>query len=152
MMLSVADQLQLSALVHRYAAHVDARRFDEVAQLFTVDAELILPEPPDQLEPGVHHRGHDGVRAAMSGLAAVTRTHHGILGEVYAASSTDTVATGEITGVAHHWIERHGTLTDHVWHLHYRDVYHRTEQGWRIAQRSLIIDAIESLPAGRVRS
>lgn len=152
MTLSVADQLELSGLVHRYAAYVDAQRFDEVARLFTVDAELVLPEPPDQLEPSVYHRGHEGVRAAMSGLATVTRTHHGILGEVYSASSAAAVATGEITGVAHHWIEQRGTLTDYVWYLRYRDIYHRVEQDWRIAQRSLTIDAIESLPAGRVRS
>lgn len=151
MTLSVAERLELSELVHRYAGYVDARRFDEVAELFTADAELVLPDPPHHLEPCVRHRGHAGVREAMSALGAVTRTHHGIVGEVYTAAAAD-VATGEITGVAHHWIEHGGKLTDHVWYLRYRDAYHRVGQGWRIAQRALTIDAIESRSARQVRS
>lgn len=58
MTLSVAERLELSELVHRYAYYVDARRFDEVAELFTADAELVLPDPPHHLEPCVRHRGH----------------------------------------------------------------------------------------------
>ncbi|WP_196805132.1 nuclear transport factor 2 family protein [Mycobacterium sp. UM_WGJ] len=154
LVLSTASRLELSELVHRYASYVDARRFDEVAELFTADAELVLPDPPDHLEPCVRHHGHAGVRDAMSALAAVTRTQHGIVGEVYTAStstSTD-VASGEITGVAHHWIEHDGKLTDYVWYLRYRDAYHRLGQGWRIARRELTIDAIESRPVRQVRS
>ncbi|MGB3474219.1 MAG: nuclear transport factor 2 family protein [Mycobacterium sp.] len=150
--LSTASRLELSELVHRYAGYVDARRFDEVAELFTADAELVLPDPPDHLEPCVRHRGHAGVRDTMSALVGLTRTHHGIVGEVYTASTSADIATGEIAGVAHHWREHDGKLTDHVWYLHYRDAYHRVEQGWRIAQRELTIDAIESRPARQVRS
>lgn len=150
MTLSVADQLELSGLVHRYAGYVDARRFDEVAELFTAEAELIVPKPPD-LERFVRHHGHAGVRAAMSALAGVTRTQHGIVGEFYTGSATDGVATGAITGVAHHWIEAGGQVTDHVWYLRYSDIYRRGEQGWQIAARTLSIDAIESRPARQVR-
>lgn len=149
--LSVADQLELSGLVHRYAGHVDARRFDDVAELFTADAELILPEPPDHLEPWVRHNGHTGVLTAMSALAAVTRTHHGIVGELYTASTGADLATGEITGVAHHWIDSGDQITDHVWYLRYRDSYRRDPRGWRIAVRKLSIDAIETRPARQVR-
>ena len=149
--LSVADRLTLSELVHRYAGYVDARRFDEVAQLFTAETELVLPDPPEHLEPTVLHRGRAGVTEAMSALAAVTRTQHGILGEVYSHAGAGEVATGEITGVAHHWVEQGGKLTDHVWYLRYRDTYHRVGQGWQIARRALSIDAIESVPARQVR-
>lgn len=152
LVLSTASRLELSELVHRYARDVDARRFDAVAELFTAEAELVLPDPPDHLEPYVHHHGHAGVRNAMSALDAVTRTQHGIVGEVYTASTSADVATGEITGVAHHWLEHDGKLTDHVWYLRYRDAYHRVGRGWRIAQRALTIDAIESRPARQVRS
>ncbi|MGB3894680.1 nuclear transport factor 2 family protein [Mycolicibacter sinensis] len=150
MTLPVADQWELSGLVHRYAGYVDARRFDEVAELFTPDAELILPQPPDHLEPCVRHNGHAGVRAAMSALAGVTRTQHGIVGEFYTGAGD--VATGAITGVAHHWIAHDGQFTDHVWYLRYSDVYRRGAQGWRIAVRTLSIDAIESRPARKVRT
>ncbi|GFG70910.1 nuclear transport factor 2 family protein [Mycolicibacter senuensis] len=150
MSLSVADQLALSGLVHRYAGYVDARRFDEVAELFTTDAELIVPQPPDHLEPHVRHTARAGVRQALSALGGVTRTQHGILGEIYTASG-DT-ATGQIAGVAHHWIDRGGKVTDHVWYLRYNDVYRRGERGWQIAVRTLSIDAIESRPARKVRT
>ncbi|OBI06152.1 hypothetical protein A5735_05975 [Mycolicibacter heraklionensis] len=149
--LAPATRLELSELVHRYAAYVDARRFDELAELFTADAELVVPDPPEHLEPHRRHHGHNGVRDAMSPLAGLARTQHGIVGEVYTASTSPDVATGEITAVAHHWIEHDGKFTDHVWYLRYRDVYHRTGQSWQIAQRELTIDAIESRPARQVR-
>jgi hypothetical protein len=38
MTLSLADRLDLSDLAHRYAAYADARRFDDVAELFTATA------------------------------------------------------------------------------------------------------------------
>jgi len=153
MTLTSADRLGLSGLVHRYAGYVDARRFGDLAELFTVDAELVTPKPPEHLEPCVRHNGHAGVLDAMAGLAGITRTHHGILGEIYTSENdaTDT-ATGDITGVAHHWIEADGTVTDHIWHLRYRDVYQRVGPAWRIAARALTIDAIETRTTRQVRS
>ncbi|MEB3030401.1 nuclear transport factor 2 family protein [[Mycobacterium] nativiensis] len=152
MSLSAADQLELSGLVHRYAGYVDSRRFDDLTELFTANAELILPKPPEHLEPCVRHNGHGGVLDAMSALAGITRTQHGILGEFYTGGTPGDVATGSITGVAHHWIDNGGQITDHVWYLRYSDVYRRSEQGWRIAVRTLSIDAIETRPARQVRS
>ena len=51
MPLTVADRLALTDLVHRYAAAVDDRRFDDVVELFTSTAELVLPDPPRSLDP-----------------------------------------------------------------------------------------------------
>lgn len=150
MTLTPSDQLGLSGLVHRYAGYVDARRFDEVAELFTADAGLIVPNPPEHLEPCVRHRGRAGVLDAMAGLTGISRTHHGILGEVYTGAG-DT-ATGDITGVAHHWIKDGVKITDHVWYLRYRDTYRRVGPGWRIASRALTIDAIETRTTRQVRS
>lgn len=152
MTLTAADRLKLSELVHRYAGYVDARRFDDLAELFTADAELILPKPPEHLEPCVRHNGHAGVLDAMTALTGITRTHHGILGEIYTSESdaTDT-ATGDITGVAHHWIEADGKITDHAWYLRYRDTYHRVGPVWRIALRALTIDAIDTRTTRQVR-
>ena len=148
--LSIDDRLELSGLVHRYAAHVDARRFDEVAELFTPTAQLIVPRPPEHLGPTVRYQGHAGVRTAMAALGGVIRTHHGIVGEVYTdAAGGD--ATGSITGIAHHWTDKDDQITDLVWYLHYADEYHRTADGWRIALRELSIDAIETRTTRQVR-
>ncbi|MEO8815915.1 MAG: nuclear transport factor 2 family protein [Mycobacterium sp.] len=151
MTLAVGDRLELGDLVHRYAAYVDARRFDDVARLFTPTAELTVPKPPDSLAASARYDGPAGVRTAMAGLTDVIRTHHAIVGEVYTGSGADGTATGIITGVARHWTERDGRVTDLVWYLHYADEYRHTETGWRIARRALTIDAIETQPALRVR-
>src|ERR1700757_1632662 len=83
MILSANDRAALSDLAHRYAANVDDRQFDAAAQLFTATAELTVPEPPAALEPIRSHRGQEAIAAAVAAVAAVTRTEHAIVGEVY---------------------------------------------------------------------
>lgn len=150
-MLSTADRLALADLVHVYASAVDDRRFDDVAELFTENAELRLPEPPRSLEPVRRHHGRDGVRAALASLAAMTRTEHAIVGGVYAAADDRDYALGRITCIAHHWTISEGHASDLVWHLRYDDEYLRTRAGWRIHGRALTINAIETRPVRRLR-
>lgn len=152
MSLNTSDRLALADLVHLYASAVDDRRFDDVVELFTETAELRLPDPPRALEPVRHHHGRDGVRSAMAALAAVTRTEHAIVGEVYAASDDDNYALGRITCIAHHWTVAGDRITDLVWHLRYDDEYLRTRTGWRIHGRALTINAIETRPVHRLRA
>ncbi|MDX1877814.1 nuclear transport factor 2 family protein [Mycolicibacterium sp. 141076] len=150
MPLTVADRLALTDLVHRYAAAVDDRRFDDVVELFTSTAELVLPDPPRSLDPIRPEHGPDGVRAAMAALSSVARTQHEIVGEVY----TDAVdhARGRITCVAHHWTRgADSDVTDLVWHLRYDDEYAPTGDGWRIRRRALTLNAIETRPVRRLR-
>jgi hypothetical protein len=150
MTLSGRDRAALTDLVHRYAAYVDDRRFDAVADLFTEEAELTLPDPPATLEPVHRHRGHPAISAAISAVAAVIRTEHAIVGEVYDASRPD-VAHGRVTCIAHHWSQDAAQLTDVVWHLRYDDEYRLTDAGWRTARRALTINAIETRPVRRLR-
>jgi SnoaL-like protein len=149
--LNVSDRVALSDLVHVYAAAVDDRRFEDVVELFTDTAELRLPDPPRSLEPVHHQHGHDGVRAAMATLAAVMRTQHAIVGEVYAPGTESNYALGRITCTAHHWTVADEKATDLVWHLRYDDEYARTKAGWRIHGRALTINAIETRPVRRLR-
>ena len=150
MPLTVADRLELTDLVHRYAAAVDDRCFDDVVELFTDTAELIVPDPPRSLEPVTAQHGHDGVRAAMTALSGVARTQHEIVGEVYTDAADH--ARGRITCVAHHWTRgADSDVTDLVWHLRYDDEYVRTDRGWRIRRRALTLNAIETRPVRRLR-
>jgi hypothetical protein len=151
MSLNAYDRLALADLVHLYASAVDDRRFDDVIELFTETAELRLPDPPRSLEPVRRHHGHDGVRAAMLALAAVDRTEHAIVGEVYAPGDDSNYALGRITCIAHHWTTEGDQITDLVWHLRYDDEYLRTRAGWRIHGRALVINAIETRPVRRLR-
>lgn len=151
MSLNIHDRLALTDLVHLYASAVDDRRFDDVVELFTETAELRLPDPPTSLEPVRRHRGRDGVRQAIATVAAVDRTEHAIVGEVYAPGDDSNYALGRITCIAHHWSLSDGHVTDVVWHLRYDDEYMRTRAGWRIHGRALTVNAIETRPVRRLR-
>jgi hypothetical protein len=146
MTLSLNDRAALSDLVHRYAADVDDRQFNSVAKLFTDTAELTVPEPPAALEPIHSHRGQEAIAAAVTAVAAVARTEHAIIGEVYDELARPGTARGRIACIAHHWNQRGDEVVDAVWHLRYDDEYELTDAGWRISRRALTINAIETRP------
>ncbi|MGD1241960.1 nuclear transport factor 2 family protein [Mycobacterium seoulense] len=140
----------LSDLVHRYAAYTDERQFDDVAALFTETAVLAVPEPPKALEPVHAHHGRAAIAAAVATVAAVARTEHAIVGEVYDRGAGPDAARGRIACIAHHWDQRGDELVDVVWHLRYDDEYELTDR-WRIGRRALTINAIETRSVRRVR-
>jgi 3-phenylpropionate/cinnamic acid dioxygenase small subunit len=150
-MLGTTDRAALGDLVHRYAASVDDREFDTVVELFTETAELMLPDPPTALEPVHRHHGHAAISAAIGTVAATIRTEHAIVGEVYDDGARPGVARGRVACVAHHWSQDRDQLIDVVWHLRYDDEYRLTSAGWRIARRTLTINAIETRPVRRLR-
>jgi hypothetical protein len=145
----MTDRAALSDLVHRYAANVDDRQFDAVAELFTPTAELTVAEPPASLRPVHAHQGQAAIARAVAAVAQTVRTHHAIVGEVYSELS-ETVSQGRIACIAHHFNERADEFIDAVWHLRYDDEYALTEVGWRISRRALTILAIETRPVRRV--
>jgi 3-phenylpropionate/cinnamic acid dioxygenase small subunit len=150
MTLSAEERMALSDLVHRYAANVDDRQFDSVAELFTTVAELVVPAPPADLV-GIHsHHGREAITAAVAAVAGVTRTEHAVIGEVYDAAARPGTARGRVACVAHHWNPRGDELVDVVWHLRYDDEYELTDAGWRISRRALTIHAIETRPVRRL--
>ncbi len=140
----------LSDLVQRYAANVDDRQFDAVAELFTAVAELTVPEPPAALEPVHLHRGQGAIAAAVAAVATVARTEHAIIGEVYDEGPRPGTARGRIACIAHHWNQRGDEVVDVVWHLRYDDEYALTDAGWRINRRALTVNAIETRPVRRL--
>jgi ketosteroid isomerase-like protein len=146
--LDPADRHALHDLVHRYAAAVDDQDADAVTDLFTADATLVVPDPPGRLDAFVEHHGPDGVRAALAALGQFRRTVHEVTGVVIDPDGDG--ARGRISGVAHHYLERDGALTDIRWRLRYVDRYVRTRPGWRIARRAVTVLAIETSPARQV--
>jgi len=151
-MLTATDRAALSDVIHRYAAGVDDRQFDAVAELFTDTAELIVPEPPATLDPVHRHSGHAAIRTAVAAVSATIRTEHAIVGEVFDTGPQLDSARGRIACVAHHWSQHGDQLTDVVWHLRYDDEYRRTDAGWRITHRALTLNALETRSVRKVRS
>ena len=150
MTLSADDRAALADIVHRYAARVDDREFDSVADLFTVDAELILPDPPAALEPVRQHLGRAAIGEAVRAVAATLRTQHAIVGEVYDSGAGSDTARGRIACIAHHWVRHDDQIRAVTWHLRYDDEYQRATE-WRIRRRVLSIDAIDTRPVRQVR-
>ncbi len=136
-----ADRLALTDLVHRYAAYVDDRQFALAAALFTDDGVLVVPDPPDCLDPVITHP-RDSIEAA---LGAVPATFHAVVGIVL----SDEPPRGRIACVAHHLLRPD---LDLVWHLRYLDSYAQVDGSWRIARRELHLDLIETRPVKRSRA
>jgi hypothetical protein len=152
MTLSADDRAALSDLVHRYAARVDDRQFDLAVDLFTPDAELLLPDPPATLAPIRQQHGHGAISAAIATVASTIRTQHAIVGEVFDTDLSPGVARGRIACIAHHWVRHEEQTRDVTWHLRYEDEYRRVADAeWRIRFRALTIDAIDTRPIRQVR-
>ncbi|WP_244931332.1 nuclear transport factor 2 family protein [Nocardioides sp. W7] len=134
-----ALRLALGDLVHRYAALADQRRTSDLAELFAEDGELVVPTPPERLEPHLELRGRAAIAEHLSVLAGLMLTSHQLVGEVYDALD-DNRAVGRVACVAHHLDGER----DVVWHLHYDDTYVRESGVWRIRRRELRLDFIHT--------
>lgn len=142
----------LADLSARYAAGVDDRDLRAVGELFVEDGRLVLPDPPQRLDPVVEHVGREQVVQALRQLEAVARTFHEVVGAVHELGADGTTARGRVAGVAHHLTpDGEGRFRDLVWYLHYDDTYRVVEGTWRIGTRRLVIDAIATHPVRAVR-
>ncbi|WP_030169869.1 nuclear transport factor 2 family protein [Spirillospora albida] len=144
------ERSDFADLVARYALYADLRKYTSLAGLFTKDAALVLPDPPNSLGPTRTYKGRDGIVEALRALEDVPLTSHQIVGQVFDQGREGGTATGNISCVGHHLSEReNGEVTDLVWHLRYTDLYRRDGLTWRFARRSVRIDFIETRPVRR---
>ena len=151
-MLSVADRIELAELSHRYAHFVDRREFELLAGVFTTDAELVMPDPPDTLGPITSLTGRRAIIDSMHHLTDIPVTLHAVLGSVLVPGPAPELATGSVTAEAHHLTNHRDQHRDLVWYLHYEDRYRRQDGQWLIARRALQIDWIETRPVRRCRT
>jgi hypothetical protein len=139
--LDAADLTALRALSETYAAAADDRDAATVGALFVPDGVLVVPEPPDHLDPHVSHVGRSAVVAALGALAGTLATTHVVAGARYLPTSTG--ARGRVRGTAHHLLPGREGYSDLVWFLHYDDEYARTDEGWAFTRRAVTINWIE---------
>ncbi len=143
-MADTSDHARIGDLVERYATLVDHRDFDAVADLFTADGMLILPDPPARMAPVRAYPGREQILRALSVLRQVPATRHEVKQVAFAVADGADMATGTVAGVAHHFYRRRsGGVTDVVWHVRYADTYRRDNGLWRIARRALRLDRVE---------
>lgn len=139
MALSPADQTDLTALAHAYAAAVDDRQASAVAELFHEDGTLVVPTDVRRTGPVTAHEGRAAIMAAVEQVARLRATFHAIVGVTLSPGATPDEATGRVACIAHHVRPpaEDGTATDETWHVVYRDRYRRDPDGWAIERREL---------------
>jgi hypothetical protein len=132
-----SDRVALRYLVEAYATACDTRDESLLVSCFTDGATLTVRWL--DREPSVMRMPDDAERIP-SGLGRYDRTLH-FIGNHRADIDGDH-ATGETYCFAHHI----NGANDHVMAIRYRDVYRRGSDGWRIAERTLLLDWTQDLP------
>ncbi|MEU4428747.1 nuclear transport factor 2 family protein [Actinoplanes sp. NPDC024001] len=127
---------QLLELAARYAAGVDRRDRDLLLSTMHPRARFSIPAT------GIALTGHDELPRVFELLARFDRTFH-LVGNACYEVAGDT-ATGEVYCQAHHL--RGGQ--DFTTINRYQDVYARGAGGWRITERTVVIDWTYTVPAG----
>lgn len=141
------DRLEIRELVDRYARAAD--RFDgpAAAALFTPGGALRIFERGTDA-PVRERLGREAIATAFVGLARYEVTLHVVANHLVELAGD--AATGETYCLAHH-VRTIGEgeaarLSDYVMAIRYLDAYERTSEGWRIAQRHLLLEFTEERP------
>jgi len=140
---AVADRLDISDLVHRYAQAVDRVDPEGVAALFCDDGEFVVFDTPGSATPRPPRQGRADIATAIAFVRRYRATSHCIGNHVAEIVGDD--ATGETRCVAHHVIPGDPARLL-VWHLRYRDQFTRRDGPWLIRRRELHLDFTEERP------
>lgn len=130
------DRLAIQDLLAAYARGVDARDYERLAALFREDA--VLASDRFELE------GRDAVVRGFRILERYTATTH--LVGLPSLEANAGGARGETTCLAHHLYEKDGEARIFVMAIRYRDRFSREADGWRFAERRLVVDWEEDRP------
>lgn len=144
------DRSHIRDLVEQYALPVDSRDFTGASELFTPDALLIVPEPPDRLDPVRTVAGRAAIQQELAGLKFFAVTFHSVCGQSVRLALEADRAEGRVNCVAHHISQSAEGARGLTRYLRYDDSYQRTESGWLLARRALTIEVIDSRPVKRV--
>lgn len=126
------DELEVRSLVVRVAQYADGLgSVDEYAELFTVDAEWMMPGAPrigrEDIRAGSLERRAEGT------VGPGSHSHHMIAGTAVVFVDPDTAVADSS------WMFFVNTDTRPELRLvgHYRDTARRTDEGWRLARREI---------------
>jgi len=136
----LVDRLGIADLMFEYCSCCDLNDPDGIARCFTEDC--VTDYGPGEGQPT---RGRSIRRSeAARDLALFDATSH-LLSNVRISFENDDRA--QVRSVVHAWHKPKDS--DSSWNLHgqYHDVVARTKEGWRIAERKLLVVSAEGFPA-----
>lgn len=124
--LSVADRLEITELLSRYAWAFDQRDGDSYADIFTENGQLQGPQTTII--------GRDALRAWAADFPPATY-HHSISNLVIEGSATEAVSRCYLMASQ---VDEHGIRP--LLMGSYHDTLSKTADGWRIVHRRLVIE------------
>ena len=140
------DHAEIVSLVHAWAHHADRREPRPQAELFVPDGVvLVFPGDPDTHEPVQTIQGHDALADSFLVLNQYDVTSH-VTAQSAIRLDGDR-ATGETYCVAYHVFTQDGERTLLTMSIRYLDTFARTADGWRFAERRLVMDWIDQRPS-----
>lgn len=133
--MSLQDQWEISDLLYRYAAAVDSRDANALADCFTSDMVLA--------GPGFELREHviDGV---MAGLQPFVWTQHNLFNPRYRIDGDR--AEGTVNCIASHVLSTESGHEKLDWYIQYHDQLQRVDGQWRLSQRRLQVEWTSRMP------
>lgn len=143
---TLADERDIQRVYMRYCDLVDAKEFDWLGEVFTTDTR---GDYTQALGPDVVTEGLDAIIGAMhANLGAHSHcgaTHHNV-------TNFRITVEGDMAHARVHYIAAHagaGPLAGKNYTMwgEYSDVLVRTQQGWRISERTYTLALAEGEPA-----
>jgi hypothetical protein len=129
-----ADLAALRQLSEHYALALDERAGDRFAAQFTADGRLLILHG-EGTEPVIEIQGSEELAGVPERFLSQYRATMHFVGN-HTASVDGATGTGVTYCVAHHVSEDDEDTAMTIW---YRDTYRRTDDGWRIAERRLVL-------------
>lgn len=129
---ALRDLEEIRTLKARYFRHMDERRWDEWALVFTRDARMEVPEAAMEVD------GRDAIVAAVSGALEGTRTvHHGHMPELELTGPDTARGVWAMEDYVEFPAGPDGTRVGLRGYGHYHEEYVREDGAWRIARLRL---------------
>lgn len=141
-----ADRLAIRELVDAYARCADRRDAQGQMALFTEDTRFLVFMDATASEPTQELRGRASLAPVFDNLNSYEATTH------FNGQSTVNIdgdrASGESYCLAHHVsVDDEGGRTLMVASIRYHDQFVRLDEGWRFAERRLLVDWTETRPS-----
>ncbi|MDR1392658.1 MAG: nuclear transport factor 2 family protein [Bifidobacteriaceae bacterium] len=140
-----ADRLAIRQLIDAYAHHADFREPEKQYGLYSEGGRTVVYMGSTETPPAQTLTTREDHLAGFRTLSQYAATTH------FNGQSTVTLAgdsaTGETYCLAHHLLEDGGERKLIVMSIRYEDLFARTEQGWRFAERKLIIVWTDTRPS-----
>ena len=131
-----ADRIAISDIAYLYANAVDRRDFELFESIGSEDCVI--------KGPGFSFNGIDEIIAGMKVIEQYKSTFHAVHNHLITVEGDH--AEGEIYCVASHLYDKEGVERKLDWGIRYIDQYVRTNTGWRLKTRELILDWTQDLP------